>query len=208
MAGIEVFSEFGFTVQPSQPSGPPLLVGLTGRKRSGKSTVARILCERHGFVELSFANPIREFVARLLWPNGTGALERNKEAPIDWLDGITPRQMMQTLGTEWGRQMVHPDLWVRACMHRLEYTRCPRIVISDVRFPNEAKAIRERGGVIVEVWRDEAPTGDDHISEAGLPRDLIDVTQHNEGPIADLPFTIETGLMPVISATARERQRA
>ena len=149
----------------------PRLIGLTGYARSGKSTVAAILRQAHAFHEISFAEPIRDFTRQLLGYS-FAELEANKETPIDWLDGVTPRRMMQTLGTEWGRQMIHPEIWVRVAIQEAKACMVEGgsdIVISDVRFPNEAAAIREAGGVIWRVYRTETepkPGQELHPSEA------------------------------------------
>ena len=83
--------------------------------------------------------------------------QAQKAEPIDWLDGrVTPRRMMQTLGTEWGRDLIHPDLWVLALRRELETHLTRRrlnAVVTDVRFENEASMIRELGGVIIHVRR-------------------------------------------------------
>lgn len=160
------------------------IIGLCGRARAGKSTVAQCLVSYHAYGEDSFAAPIRRFVADILGWTLT-ELETHKEAPIDWLPGETPRRMMQTVGTEWGRQRVHPDLWVESCVRRAQ--TWPQVVISDVRFENEAAAIRARGG---EVWQVVRPGHEsiaaDHPSEAGIPDALIDRIIVNDGSIDDL----------------------
>lgn len=158
-------------------------IGIAGPKRSGKDTLAVPLAALFGLELDSFAAPIRRFVAELagLGPDLT-ALEFHKETRIPWLDGATPRHMMQTLGTEWGRQLVHPDLWVRSLFARLPAGG----VVPDVRFPNEAIAIRERGGVVIQLQREGFGRGDAHASEQPLPEELVDVVLHNAGTPADL----------------------
>lgn len=133
----------------------PRLIGLTGYARSGKSTVAAIL-KAHAFHEISFAEPIRDFTKQLLNFRSED-LEANKETPIDWLGGVTPRRIMQTLGTEWGRQLIHPEIWLRVAMHEAKACMvegCSDVVISDVRFANEAEAIVAEGGQIWRIYRD------------------------------------------------------
>jgi hypothetical protein len=153
----------------------PLLVGLTGLARSGKDTVACRLREAHGFDSDSFAGPIRECVARVLNVD-PAKLEEIKESPIPWLGHVTPRRMMQTLGTEWGREMIHPAMWVLSCMRRtgVRQRHGYSVVISDVRFDNEAEAIRAAGGVVWRVVRASAGISGGHVSEAGVRNDLID----------------------------------
>src|SRR5690606_32540033 len=87
----------------------PRIIGLAGPAGSGKSTVAAILRSRHAYCELPFAKRIKDALANLL-EIAPFELERHKEEPLPWL-GVSPRYMMQTLGTEWGRTMIHPDIW-------------------------------------------------------------------------------------------------
>lgn len=152
-----------------------MIVGITGAKRSGKNTLADGLCQKLWLEHHSFAGPLREFVARILgW--SLDELELRKEEPIDWLDGKTPRYLMQTVGTEWGREMIHPELWVRSLAHRIP----ERAVISDVRFDNEARAILSRGGVVIRVVRPGTGEGDFHASEVPVSNSLVTYTIRND----------------------------
>lgn len=167
-----------------------MLIGLTGRKQSGKSTVAGLL-KAHGFIEHSFADPIRAFVGHIL-DMTPAELEAAKEMPIGFLGGVTPRQMMQTIGTEWGRQTIHPELWVRSLQLRVEplVATGQRIVISDIRFDNEAQAIRAIGGRVVRVER-PGPNADRHVSEAGVSGRLVDFSLYNGGGIIELASAVD-----------------
>lgn len=143
----------------------PRIIGLAGPAGSGKSTVAGILTNHHGYTELQFASRIKHIVVRLLGIN-LRELETQKEKQIEKL-GCSPRHMLQTLGTEWGRNMVHPDIWVNLLERDLRcFVPDSKIVISDCRFANEAAWLRERG----ELWHLARPGGDvqAHISEAGV----------------------------------------
>jgi hypothetical protein len=153
-----------------------MLIGIAGPKRSGKDTLAHGLSRALGLPVDSFAAPLRKFVADLL-NCSLATLEECKEHPIKWLDGKTPRQLMQTVGTEWGRDTVHPELWLRALLHRVQYKGA---VISDVRFPNEAKAILERGGIVIRLHREGTGSGDGHVSERPLPVDLVSIELDND----------------------------
>jgi len=160
-----------------------MIIGITGPKRSGKTTLGNALANRYGLMHTSFAEPIRAFVAQLL---GMSAHELDlfKASPVGWLDGVTPRSMMQTLGTEWGRAMVHPELWLRSLLRRIENHN--GAVISDVRFPNEAAAILERGGIVLRLSRPGFGYTGEHASEAPLPDDLVSAEIENDGSPADL----------------------
>src|ERR1700732_1164094 len=93
--------------------GTGLIVALTGTKGCGKSTAAEFLVREHAFQRISYASPGREMLKAL----GLTDLDfsaQNKETPIDWLSGVcdvTPRYLMQTLMSAWGREQVHPDIW-------------------------------------------------------------------------------------------------
>lgn len=156
------------------------LIGITGFKRSGKDTLALGLCAELGIQQFSFADPIRNAVCEILgWTRAE--LEVRKEELIPWL-GTTPRHMMQTMGTEWGRNQIHDQLWVLSMFQRMGTAGG---VTSDVRFPNEAAAILDRGGVILRVHRPGCES-DGHASEQVLPIEFVTHELYNEGSKADL----------------------
>lgn len=108
----------------------------------------------------------------------------NKEKEIP-LFGKSLRHMMQTLGTEWGRQLVHPNIWVRLAEAVL-FERGERMIISDVRFDNEAEFVRSKGGVVLHVTRTNAPEVEAHASEAGIRQSPLDMYIANDGTIDEL----------------------
>jgi hypothetical protein len=140
----------------NHPPTKPLLIGLTGRANAGKSTVAGMLYD-YGFHEESLADPILDMVSALFahaGVDGAWAIERSlKERPTTL--GFSYRHLAQTLGTSWGRGLA-PDFWLRVMALRLDSPELQgdNVVISDVRFPNEAEFITARGGVVVRVLRD------------------------------------------------------
>ena len=96
------------------------------------------LVAKHGFVRVRFADPLKAMMRQL----GPGEREIDgdlKEVPSAILGGQTPRYAMQHLGTEWGRNLIHPDLWVMAWKERAK--QCERVVADDCRFPNEVQNI-------------------------------------------------------------------
>lgn len=138
-----------------------MLIGLIGYKGSGKSEVAKLL-ETQGFVRLPFAAPIKNMVSAL------GLTDRQihgsqKETPMPELFGFTPRHIMQTLGTEWGRSL-HPGFWTNCW--RLKYVPGRLTVVDDVRFPNEAEMLLSLGGHLWRVDRPGVTRSSDHESEA------------------------------------------
>jgi hypothetical protein len=159
------------------------VLGLAGPAGSGKTTIAGILVRDWGFKELSFAKPLKAALAAMGLPEP--ATQELKEAIIPWL-GVSWRHCAQTLGTEWGRKLVNPNLWVLATMQNLN-PRC-NYVFSDVRFENESKAIREIGGNVVHIKgraHDMAEGTKTHASEAGIANTIGDYVINNAGGSLD-----------------------
>ena len=165
------------------------IIGLAGRKQSGKSTAAERLVNS-GFIRLSFAYVMRDMLTGLLINCGFSPHEiqsmflNDKEQPIVGI-GKSPRQLMQLLGTDWGRHLVHEDIWVMAACNKLERMNMFDIVFDDVRFENEATMIRSRGGRIIHIVRNDGDF-DNHVSEAGILRHPADELILNDGSLSDL----------------------
>lgn len=166
------------------------IIALTGRIGAGKTAVAKVLEQYHGFERVRFAGPLKAML-RALGLTEAQVDGDEKEVPSDLLCGITPRLAMQTLGTEWGRNCIHPDLWVSAWKHAIAGK--DKVVVDDCRFVNEASAVREMGGWI---WRVERPGGVPatrdveavHASERQAL--LADLIVHNEGGLDDLGMLV------------------
>lgn len=169
-----------------------MIIGFSGKKQVGKSTAAAWLVDK-GFVRMSYADEMKRIARQLLI--GCGLSEdrvsfylSNKEVPMDRV-GCTMRHFLQTLGTDWGRNLIHPDLWVMAASIQIDALTSPdcrsHIVFDDVRFENEADNIRARGGRIVHILRDIGDT-DSHASENGIEIQIEDIVIHNMGNLESL----------------------
>lgn len=150
-----------------------MIIGLTGKKGSGKSTVAGMLCEKYDYRIMSFATPIKDMLMAMGLTEDEIYNVDLKEKTIERF-GKSPREMLQLLGTEFGRNLIADDVWVRTLEAKIE--SADRIVIDDVRFVNEAEMIRSKGGKIIRVTRMGQELGmvDTHVSEAGIPLEFID----------------------------------
>lgn len=152
------------------------IIGLAGRARTGKSTVANYLRDHYGYEIISLADPIRWGLAAMFGLSDKH-FEDHKEEHIDWLN-TTPRKLMQTLGTEWGRNLIGSRTWIKTAERRMEASDADGIVIPDIRFGNkymldgnEAEWLRDIGGTIVHVVRPDAPAINGvagHVSESGV----------------------------------------
>ena len=146
-----------------------MIIGFVGFIGSGKDTAADYLVNFHEFRRDSFANTLKDAVAAVFGWDRTLLEGRTKEArewreQVDpwWAERLgmphlTPRWVLQYWGTEVCRTVFHDDIWIASLENKMRKTG-DNIVISDVRFPNEIKAIHNAGGIVVRVKRGEDPT--------------------------------------------------
>ena len=154
------------------------LVGFCGRQGSGKTTLSELLVQEHGFSPVSVASPIKEMLLSL-------GLDRDevygssKEEACELLCGKTPRHAMRTLGTEWGRELIGSSLWTNAWSKRVRaMLGNGKVVVDDIRFDDEADIIKQFGGTVIEIVRQQAVTVQ-HISENGVNPVYIDYSHDN-----------------------------
>lgn len=172
-----------------------MIIGLTGKAGAGKDTVADYLVSSHGFVKLSFASDIKAGLNAMFgWTKSQWEDREWKEATIDWI-GKSPRQLAQTLGTEWGREQVHASIWLDTAMARAEALSKAgyNVVLSDVRFTNEAKAVEGIGGYVLRVDR-EVESIAMHTSEVGVPDRYLWRVIQNTGSVQDLADDIDNAM--------------
>ncbi len=161
----------------------PNVIGLVGYKRSGKDTVANWLHDHWGYTRVSFASPIKSMICKMLNEDGA-ALERHKDETVEWL-GVTRRYMLQTLGTDWGRVLINPDVWILAAMEKIRRNRFT--VITDVRFENEAAAIARLPNASENWYISRAScSSTEHASEQEIEIIKYDWVIHNHGTQEDL----------------------
>ena len=198
----------------------PLLIGVYGRARSGKDTAADYLCAKLQLRKYAFAEPLKQMLKSAFGDHfHEGDRERIcKEA------GISYRQLMQLLGTEWGRNQVNPNLWINLVAKRWEWIKegspeatevgtvshlrigdtlvTQGMILSDVRFDSEAEWIKSQGGTIIEITRPalEEPVGiEGHISEAGINPAYTDITVINDQDVPHLYATLDAAVENYLS---------
>jgi hypothetical protein len=170
-------------------------IALTGLAGSGKSTAARHLVEWHKFQRISYAAPIKRMMRCLLIEAGAGFLEAVemvdgalKELPTPYLAGHSTRFGLQQLGTEYGREIISPDIWRRILLRKVAAAEGP-VVVEDLRMADEAEDLRLAGFTLVRITRPGSGTTSAHSSEAGDFE--VDVTLENDGPYDDLFLTLD-----------------
>jgi len=176
-----------------------MIIGISGYQSSGKDTVADYLVKEYGFVKLSFASALKDIVAIIFgWSRekleGLTVEDRKWREEIDekWaktlsIPILTPRYVLQHLGTEVFRNHFHPDIWTKIIENQLFLYR--NVVISDCRFVNEIEMIKNNGGQIIQVHRDSLGVIENanmHRSESEWIHCHCDWIIKNDGTIEEL----------------------
>ena len=145
-----------------------MIIGICGLIGSGKDTIADYLQNIHQFRRESFAHTLKDAVSavfgwdRELLEGRTRESREWREQVDTWwaerldMPDLTPRYVLQFWGTEVARKSFHDDIWIASLENKLRKTH-DDIVISDCRFPNEIKAIKRAGGIVIRVMRGPEP---------------------------------------------------
>ncbi|MBS3648719.1 hypothetical protein KEU06_08765 [Pseudaminobacter sp. 19-2017] len=169
-----------------------MLIAMTGKKRSGKDTVASMIAEETGYERIAFAGTLKGMIKFLLMSSGMSAeeaerrvngSEAEKEEPLVVLQDKSTRHAMQTLGTEW-RDTIGKDLWTDIVKAKVQSTE--GVIITDMRFPHEATFVDDHGGVKVRVVRPGTTSTDPHPSEVLMDQIEVDFTIYNHGSMDQL----------------------
>ncbi|QOD13511.1 hypothetical protein IEE84_04320 [Psychrobacter sp. 28M-43] len=160
------------------------LIGIAGEARSGKDTAAKYLLNKLGgdWYSASFADPMKEMLNVI----GVDTGDNFKDLPVNQY-GVSTRHMLQTLGTEWGRNLIDSDFWVDVFAN-MNAHQC--VIVPDVRFENEADLIREFGFLIHIEGRGGIEGS--HISERKLQYDDRDIYVDNRGSLSELYARLES----------------
>jgi len=187
------------------------LIGLSGQARSGKDTVGANLIKQYNYHRYAFADPLKKAGSEMFGiPLDDFYADDKKEVDNEFW-GISPRRIAQLLGTEGGRELFRQDIWVKRAEYEFVQHKAvvadiqldsfgkiageAGMVITDVRFPNEAAWIREMGGTVIDIVRPGADGNvgvEAHASEAGYPDELKDYVIQNDGTLADLYLKVNT----------------
>jgi len=177
------------------PAGAPKVIALYGLKGTGKSEVAKFLTSQYGYKTVKLAYPLKLMLKVLYGYAGVDFDSAQKYLEGEWKErvvpqfGVTGRSMMQTLGTEWGRDCINQDMWLNMAVSKIKALNnigIP-IVVDDLRFKNEMlRLISDCGAKTVKIVRDGVIKSDAHISEGGLDTHHFEVTINNSSSLEDL----------------------
>lgn len=166
-----------------------MIVGLTGYAQSGKDTLAQILVEDYGFVRIAFADKIREFlyeVSPMVGCSPSGYLKDLVDL-VGWDEAKQEpqvRRLMQDLGVG-ARKVFGEDFWVQAAFSDVRHSQ--KIVVTDVRFQNEADWIKKfEYSYVWRVKRNGVGAVNSHVSESQMDGYPVDQIFTNNGSIEEL----------------------
>ena len=176
------------------------VIGIAGWARSGKDTIADYLVEKKGYKKVSFSTPMKEAMYRL---NPRITVNEVVNTPLrvgvdvyDW-EGLKERSpdvrgLLQRFGTEVGREMFDENFWVDYALNSIPDGE--KAVIADVRYPNEADAIKALGGKVFRVVRQGVGPANEHASEHALSGYKFDGEFNNDGTISSLYYIIDENI--------------
>lgn len=158
------------------------IIGFLGKKGHGKDTCADFLVSQYGYDKHAFATTIKDFL-KLVFGLNDDQLYGNSKEVIDPRWNVSPRTLMQFFGTTVFRDNINEimphiknNFWVECLKNRIntiaeenrQIGKDTLIAVSDVRFQNEADAIKSLGGIIIKINRESVQNEDNHLSEAGI----------------------------------------
>jgi hypothetical protein len=185
-----------------------MIIGIIGNKNAGKDTIGQYLCEKFGYTRYAFGDPVKQVCKTIFSLSDEQLNDRKLKETIDPRWDISPRHMFQRIGTEFAQfelfklfpeikqKLKYRELWVDVFekWYQKSENKVNPVVITDVRFKHEVQKIKDLGGIILKVNRNNN-ANDCHISELELnriPKNLIDYIIDNNYTIDDLYSQIDT----------------
>jgi hypothetical protein len=182
-----------------------MIIGLTGYARSGKDSIAEVLVNNFGFTRVAFADPIKNLLYEINPIVGAVANEprylRDTVKSEGWEKAkANPeiRRLLQMLGVG-ARTTFYKDFWVDMALTDVNNYKTSKFVITDVRFENEAEAIKRMGGGI---WRVERPgvlPVNSHVSELEMADYPVDVVFQNNSTLEDLTASVKARMVGLLA---------
>lgn len=175
-----------------------MIIGLCGKAGSGKSRIADFICNHYHAHPLAFADALRLAVAPISLFLHKGNEEQTHHSIYDGKDkplphiNCTARDLFRGFGDV--MRSYDPDAFVKLTDMKIDFVTQyyksrgidTSIVIEDCRYANEAEYIKSKGGVLIQIVRNETRELKPHSSEKGIPPKYIDSVVSNTGTISDL----------------------
>lgn len=181
-----------------------LLIGIHGKPRSGKDTVADYLVSEYRLSKFGPSFPVKATAAAMFDVDINCFYDQSIKETIDPFWGISYREMAQKVGKESSRDVFGDDIWMRHVEKRLkdDTTNDRGIVLADIRYANEAEWVKAHGGTVLFVYRSSENRGyvanASHPAEQGLPETVADYIINNNSTLGMLYDKVD-GLMREIT---------
>ena len=178
-----------------------MIVGIAGKKRAGKDVIANFLVNEYAFLLYKFATPMKKIV-HIMYDWDERHTEGDLKEVVDLKWGISPRQALQVLGTDWAQydlcskfplfgEITGKDLWVNLFKSWYKKHSEFNVVISDVRFPHEVEILKEMGAVLFKTTRPGLSLTDTHESESYIDGLNVDYNLNNNSTVENLKKLVD-----------------
>jgi len=176
-----------------------MIIGITGKKHHGKDTLGKILVDKYNYKKMAFADNLKE-ACRIIFGLSDEQLYGDMKETNDEFWKTSPRNLFQYIGTDMFRNMIGKimphvgnDIWIKSLEKNIidSINNSNNIVITDVRFPNEAMMIKKHGGIIIKIVRPDANNIDNHISECLIDDIKYDIKIINDNDVKYLDEQLE-----------------
>jgi len=170
------------------------IIGITGAAGSGKDTLANILVDDGQSIIYSMASPLKESASILFGIDIDDFYDRVKKETINDVWGFTPRELLIKMGTDFGRNVINKDIFIKRAQVELDKHKnslIGKFIIPDIRFDNEAEFVKNNNGIVIKISRDNRDVVQvNHETEYGISDDLVDIHIDNNGSILDLKYAL------------------
>ncbi len=182
------------------------IIGLIGLKRSGKDTFADYIVEKYGYEKYSFAGPLKD-ACKIMFCLNDEQIDGNLKEVIDPRFGISPRHMFQFMGTEVMRELfpkisekytVKESFWIHRFKIWYNDNKDKNIIVSDIRFQDEANAIKNLGGTLIKINNPRIQNIDNHKSEKDVDNLQYDYIINNDETIENYYNNIEKLMTSIV----------
>lgn len=173
-----------------------MLIGVLGRKGSGKDTIADYIINKFHYEKMVIAEPLKN-ACKELFNFSNEQLYGDLKEVVDTQWGVSPRKVLQWFGTDIIRNRINelnPDIgnnfWVTLLkikfLQKTNTDKNLKIIVSDVRFQNEIDMVRELGGKVIKLTRESVNSDDAHESEKNIDKLEGDINILNDGTLDEL----------------------
>lgn len=182
----------------------PKIIGVCGRRRCGKDTIANYMCNKYGFVNKKIAHDLKH-VVQFLFDFTDQQIESDEKDICDDHWNIPPRKALQFIGTDmmqYRLQEILPHIgrsfWIKSFIKKNLHNNNQPLVISDLRFPHEYEELKKYNIFVIRVDRPVLNIDigvDEHLSEKEYTQIPADMTVTNDGTLEDLYKKIDNILI-------------